>query len=180
MGGTFGSSSQSTNFWQASSEGDLEEIKTLMKLGNVSVNGGDYDMRTALHLAAGNGHIRVVEFLCDNGADVNAVDRWGGRPLDDAQFDGHVDCVRYLQSRGARYGKENAASIEREALFDLFEQYAKTRDDERSLDWEDVKALLHGIGHEPKDYYVRNLFRVVDQDNNGLINKEGEGRVILS
>ena len=152
-------------------------MSTLFRLGNVNVNGGDYDARTALHLAAGNGHVRVVEFLCEHaGADVNAVDRWGGKPLDDAQFSGHAECVAALQRHGARYGTENA-SVEREALYDLFEQYAKTRGTNghrRSLDWEDVKALLHGIGHEPKDYYVRNLFRIVDQDNNGLIDKEGE------
>ena len=144
-----------------------------MRLGNVDVDGGDYDGRTALHLAAGNGHARVVEFLCGSGADVNAADRWGGRPLDDAQFGGHRECVAVLRGRGARHGTENA-SVEREALFDLFEQYARTRDGDVSLDWEDVRALLHGIGHEPKDCYVRNLFRIVDQDNNGLIDKDGE------
>ena len=156
-------------------------LKAMRELGitpeNVNVNGGDYDMRTAMHLAAGNGHYKVVEYLCQNGADVNVVDRWGGRPLDDAQFDGHKDCVELLLKYGARYGKENA-SIEREALFDLFEQYAKTRDGKRSLDWEDVKALLHGIGHEPKDYYVRNLFKVVDEDDNGYIDKEGERKYV--
>jgi hypothetical protein len=37
-----------------------------------------------------------------------------------------------------------------------------------------VKSLLQGIGQEPKDWHVRNLFHVVDEDNNGLIDKEGE------
>ncbi|KAL7428473.1 hypothetical protein ACHAXM_001317 [Skeletonema potamos] len=50
----------------------------------VDINKGDYDHRTALHLAASEGHIDVVTFLCQRGANVNAEDRWGGRPLDDA------------------------------------------------------------------------------------------------
>ena len=52
VGGEFGSSSQATNFISAASEGDLEEVSTLFRLGNVNVNEGEYDARTALHLAA--------------------------------------------------------------------------------------------------------------------------------
>ena len=172
VGGEFGSSSQATNFILASSKGDLKEVSTLLRLGNVDGNRGNYDGRMALHLAARSGHVRVAEFLCRSGANVNAADRQGGRSLNNAQFGGHRGRVSVLQGRGARY-MENA-SVEQEALFDLFEQYARTRDGDRLLDWEHVKALLHGIGQEPKDYYVRNLFRIVDQDDNGSINKEGE------
>eukprot|EP00957_Ditylum_brightwellii_P164899 12554732-Ditylum_brightwellii.AAC.1 len=55
-----------------------------MQFGNIDVNEGDYDRRTALHLAAGEGRLEVVELLCEAGADVNIEDRWGNRPLDDA------------------------------------------------------------------------------------------------
>ena len=48
----------------------------------VDINAGDYDKRTALHLAAGEGHADVVQLLCERGANVNIEDRWGGRPLD--------------------------------------------------------------------------------------------------
>lgn len=48
----------------------------------VDINTGDYDKRTALHLAAGEGHADVVQLLCERGANVNVEDRWGGRPLD--------------------------------------------------------------------------------------------------
>jgi integrin-linked kinase len=41
----------------------------------VSVNATDYDKRTALHLAASEGHVLVVEGLLAWHADVNAVDR---------------------------------------------------------------------------------------------------------
>lgn len=48
----------------------------------VDINTGDYDKRTALHLAAGEGHADVIQLLCERGANVNVEDRWGGRPLD--------------------------------------------------------------------------------------------------
>jgi len=103
----------------------------------------------------------TVALLCRAGADVNAADRWGGRPLDDAAFGGHRDCVDVLLGHGAGYGKAQQ-SVEREALSDLFEQYAQVRDgrSDMTLDWEDVKALLQGIGQEPKDWHVKNLFRI--------------------
>lgn len=56
--------------------------KALEILPPVDVNAGDYDKRTALHLAAGEGHAGVVQLLCERGANVNIEDRWGGRPLD--------------------------------------------------------------------------------------------------
>ena len=33
---------------------------------DVNLNDGDYDGRTALHLAAAGGHLKVVSFLVDN------------------------------------------------------------------------------------------------------------------
>ena len=56
--------------------------KALEILPPVDINAGDYDKRTALHLAAGEGHTDVVQLLCERGANVNIEDRWGGRPLD--------------------------------------------------------------------------------------------------
>ena len=172
VGGTFGSSSQATNFITAASEGDVEEVATLLKLGNINVNEGDYDRRTALHLAAGNGHRRVIEFLCESGADVNVVDRWGGKPLDDAQLCGHVDCAEVLRRYGAKHGNPDNVSMGREALIDLFEQHAKSRDGRMLLDWHDVSHLLHSVGQEPTDAVVKKLFEAVDIDRNGLITRE--------
>ena len=42
-------------FISAASQGDVEEVKALLKFGNLDINQGDYDKRTALHLAAGEG-----------------------------------------------------------------------------------------------------------------------------
>lgn len=81
---TFGSRSQLPRFIQAASEGDAEEAKALLEFGTIDLDQGDYDNRTGLHLAAGEGRKEVVELLCREGANVNVEDRWGNRPLDDA------------------------------------------------------------------------------------------------
>ncbi|XP_020339594.1 glutaminase liver isoform, mitochondrial-like isoform X1 [Oncorhynchus kisutch] len=58
----------------------------------------DYDSRTALHVAAGEGHVDVVRFLTD-ACKVNPFvkDRWGNIPLDDAMQFGHSAVVKVLQ-----------------------------------------------------------------------------------
>ena len=126
-GGTFGSSSQATNFIAAASEGDIEEVQALLSLGNFDVNAADYDKRTALHLAAGEGHAEIVELLCQAGANANAMDRWNNRPLDDAQRGKKADVIDLLENYGAKHGSSDVASMGREALLDVMEQYGKVQ-----------------------------------------------------
>ena len=48
------------------SEGKLEDLRTIAMQGkNLTI--GDYDGRTAIHLAASNGHKKIVEFLISHG-----------------------------------------------------------------------------------------------------------------
>ena len=84
QGAKFGSTSQGTNFITAAAEGDREEVEAFLEFGTIDINQGDYDKRTALHLAAGEGHLDICQLLCEAGADVNVEDRWGHRPLDEA------------------------------------------------------------------------------------------------
>ena len=56
-----------------------------------------------MHLAAGEGHVKVVRALCEAGANVNIEDRWNRRPLDDAEAGQHTECVELLQSFGAKH-----------------------------------------------------------------------------
>jgi len=55
-----------------------------------------------LHLAAGEGHLDVVTFLCKRGANVNCEDRWGGKPLDDALQKGNERVAAILRKYGAK------------------------------------------------------------------------------
>lgn len=57
-------------------EGDLEGIKEELESGT-RVNFRDIDGRTALHIAACQGHNDVVQLLLRSGAEVDVMDRWG-------------------------------------------------------------------------------------------------------
>ena len=81
---TFGTQTTLPRFIQAASEGDVEEVKALLEFGTIDLDHGDYDHRTALHLAAGEGQYEIVELLCMAGANPNVEDRWGNHPIDDA------------------------------------------------------------------------------------------------
>ena len=61
---------------------------------------GDYDKRTPLHLAASNGCLDAARFLVDDcQAELNAADRWGNGPLDDALRHEHGAVAKYLEAR---------------------------------------------------------------------------------
>ena len=107
QGATFGTLTQLPRFIQAASEGDQEEVRALLEFGNIDLDEGDYDRRTALHLACGEGRLEIVELLCNAGADPNVEDRWGNRPLDDADKakKNSASIMKLLVSYGAKSSK---------------------------------------------------------------------------
>eukprot|EP00980_Cylindrotheca_fusiformis_P002931 scaffold681_cov130-Cylindrotheca_fusiformis.AAC.7 len=111
LGATTGSTSNKANFISAAAGGDLDEVNTLLAVGNIDIDEGDYDRRTALHLAAGEGNFNIVELLCANGANVNIEDRWGGRPLDDAERSKNAESIEILKKFGATKGTMSKADI---------------------------------------------------------------------
>ena len=83
----------------AASIGDLDELQRLYSAG-VDLNEGDYDMRTGIHVAASEGHIKAVEFFIEKNVDINPKDRWGGTPLADAKREGHKAILELLKKHG--------------------------------------------------------------------------------
>lgn len=84
-------------FLEAASVNDTVTVRLMLEDGLVHVDVADYDLRTALHLAASNGHIGLVRMLVDKHQASTAVqDRYGGTPLDDGIREGHFAVVQYL------------------------------------------------------------------------------------
>ena len=106
----------------AASEGDVAALESQANAGT-NIFEGDYDLRTAMHLAATEGQVNALEFLiqhakkCDNTSAINAKDRWGGTPLSDAVANNNLQCVEVLKNAGATEGSsEHYKSVSKEAL----------------------------------------------------------------
>ena len=83
--------------------GDLERIQHLINK-RAKINQGDYDQRTALHLAAAHGHFDIVQKLLEARADTQTPDRWGHTALDEAANGGYQDIAAALRVSGASNG----------------------------------------------------------------------------
>jgi len=85
------------NLCWAASTGDFYEVQQLIARG-INVNDADYDGRTALHLAASEGHPKIVSYLLSKNANPLAKDRWGNTPIDDAQRNKHQEVIDIIRN----------------------------------------------------------------------------------
>ncbi|XP_072511170.1 glutaminase liver isoform, mitochondrial isoform X3 [Notamacropus eugenii] len=85
------------NLLFAAYSGDVSALRRFA-LSAMDMEQKDYDSRTALHVAAAEGHLEVVKFLVE-ACKVNPFvkDRWGNIPLDDAVQFNHLEVVKLLQ-----------------------------------------------------------------------------------
>ena len=89
----------------AAAADDVSLLRRLVGEQGISVDEGDYDKRTAIHLAASEGCLSAVQCLVEElHAAVSPLDRWGRTPLDDATREGHEAVRRYLAQSGATSG----------------------------------------------------------------------------
>ena len=96
-------SSASHRFLEACKGGKLSKVKTSIKEEiNVNLSGGkQYDHKTGLILAAENNHSLIISLLIGNGAEVDAVDKYGMTALHHAAFKGHMEVCKLLISSDA-------------------------------------------------------------------------------
>ncbi len=130
---------------RAAAEGDQVRVRTLVDCC-VSVNAVDYGNRSALHLAATNGHYEVIKILLMNEADLNLKDRLGRTALDDARHEGHVFIARLIEeaSRTIAISSKDSSSL-----------YSPS-DGETNIQW--IECFFPA--HFEADADLRNIVRV--------------------
>jgi hypothetical protein len=92
----------STQLHHCAENGFTTSVKRLLSIRNINVNVKDDEYgATPLYYAAENGHVEIALLLLQNGAEVNAKDRWDRTPLLWAAYNGHVDILHLLVENGA-------------------------------------------------------------------------------
>ena len=91
---------------QAIQAGNPNNLAALLEQHKLSVNsviraGGD----TLLHMAVDEGTPEVVGYLLDNDAEVNATDRYGYTPLDEALALDNMEMVALLGNAGGEHSE---------------------------------------------------------------------------
>eukprot|EP00931_Biecheleriopsis_adriatica_P088211 TRINITY_DN62583_c0_g1_i1.p1 TRINITY_DN62583_c0_g1~~TRINITY_DN62583_c0_g1_i1.p1 ORF type:complete len:594 (+),score=146.46 TRINITY_DN62583_c0_g1_i1:120-1901(+) len=178
VGGSVGaggavSTQDAADLCDAASGGNLDKLREIVGKG-VSANSGDYDLRTAIHLAAAEGLQEVLACLFDElEGNPNVVDRWGGTPLDDARRAGHAEVVQYLESKGAKRGKVSLPTSDADILIDAvlrdeltaLKGLKQLESDMNSAN-PDKRTVLHIAAAEGKIEAVRMLVEELGADVN--------------
>ncbi|XP_053173388.1 glutaminase kidney isoform, mitochondrial-like isoform X2 [Scomber japonicus] len=98
------------NLMFAAYSGDVSALRRFA-LSGLNMEQTDYDSRTALHIAAAEGHVEAVIFLTEVcKLNPHMKDRWGNTPLDDARQFGHDLAVSVLQEYQSAYADTESTS----------------------------------------------------------------------
>lgn len=83
--------------------GNLAQVQRLLEQDAVDINAKDFCGWTPLHEAANHGFLSIVEYLINNGADIESCDDRSDRitPLHDACNCGHLDIITLLLNSNA-------------------------------------------------------------------------------
>ena len=73
----------------AAAANNIAEVRWRLEFNGDDPNTADYDKRTALHVAAGLGHVGMVRLLMKKGASTEVTDRWGNTPAVEATSHRH-------------------------------------------------------------------------------------------
>jgi ankyrin repeat protein len=93
--------SKETKFFEAAVKGKTDRVIKYIDRDGFSTGSRNEFGMTALHIAAREGHIRLISNLFDRGADINALNQFRRTPLYMASAAGKSETVEFLLDRGA-------------------------------------------------------------------------------
>jgi ammonium transporter Rh len=133
----------------AASKNNARMIRKIVAKHNVDVSASDYDKRAALHLAAADGALEAAEALIELKADINAQDRFGQSPLDEAVTGGHEKVAALLR-------KHQAVHHSLSSLNTKFLNAVSERDVEKV-----TKFIKNGLDVNCADYDKRTALHII-------------------
>jgi ankyrin repeat protein len=102
QGAEFIISSDIDPLFTASLNGYVEILDLCFNRKKINLNSKTYESgQTLLHISSSRGHVEVVKFLLNKGANPNLIDDNGQTPLHLSAFKGNLEAVKYLLSKGA-------------------------------------------------------------------------------
>ncbi|KPI98946.1 Receptor-interacting serine/threonine-protein kinase 4 [Papilio xuthus] len=111
-------------YFDAIDECDTSKVESLLSSGliNVDLKNPTFYDRTALHTAACNGDIELVQLLINNfNASINITDLRGQIPLEIATDYRNIDIVKFLIQKGSNNSEYAAPYLNTEEVEALFE-----------------------------------------------------------
>lgn len=93
--------------WCAAAAGHLNVVRTLISKHNAYVNSTTKTKSTPLRAACYDGHLDIVKFLIENGADIEIANRHGHTCLMIACYKGHLEIARFLIECGADVNRKS-------------------------------------------------------------------------
>ncbi|KAJ9637497.1 hypothetical protein H2204_004921 [Knufia peltigerae] len=138
---------------RAANNNDLELAKQKFAERPEDLNEADNAGNTPLQIAALSGFTDIVQFLLENGCEVDTLNIDRDTPLIDAIENGHVDVVKLLLDYGANPRRGNAKGEEPYELVD--------KNDEN---YDEIRALIAKAKDKPVHRRVSNEHTEVSRD----------------
>ncbi|KAJ3274212.1 hypothetical protein HDV01_003285 [Terramyces sp. JEL0728] len=151
-------------------QGDVKTLSLLIQEFEFMINQPSNDGITALHAAAIDNQLEVVQLLLHHGANVHLRDKFGRSPLYNSVFFHHKEIAQLLRQAGAHFAQEEASEIANQ----LFESVTRNDLDHIKLliecginpniANEDGRTILHQAATANKIEIVNYLFTLTGEE----------------